>query len=110
MAPFSRFGASKYRNAVPHIPGREEWYRTNLPPTSNTTASVVNTFSSEVKTNRQHIVTVTQNGDVSWRLYDSAIGVVGTAKIGGGTVGDWDLSKLEGGLLAVGGTDGAVSI
>ena len=110
MAPFNRFGASKYRNAVPHIPGKEEWYRTNLPPTSSSTASAVSTFSSKVKTNRQHIVTVTPSGDVSWRPYASGSGDVGMAKAGAGTMGDWDLSRLEGGLIAVGGTDGSVSV
>ncbi|KAK8869948.1 hypothetical protein IAR55_000517 [Kwoniella newhampshirensis] len=109
MAP-SRFGGSKYRNAVPHVPPREEWYRNSLPPASSstTTSSSLSTFSSEVKTNREWIVTVTQSGDLSFRGYE---GGVGTLKVGsGGGVGDWDLGALEGGLIAVGGLDGAVSV
>ncbi|OXB39193.1 actin cross-linking [Cryptococcus neoformans] len=107
---FSRFGASKYRNAVPNIPHREEWYRSALPPASatSTTSSAVTTFSSEIKTNREWIVTVTQAGDLSYRLYhgDSISLKVGS----GGGVGDWDLSRLEDGLLVIGGLDGAVSV
>lgn len=106
---FSRFGASKYRNAVPNIPHREEWYRSALPPASatSTTSSAVTTFSSEIKTNREWIVTVTQAGDLSYRLYhgDSISLKVGS----GGGVGDWDLSRLEDGLLVIGGLDGTVS-
>lgn len=110
MAPFNRFGASKYRNAVPHIPAKDEWYRTNLPSTGSSTASAASTFSSEVKANRSHVVTLSQGGELSWRAY-GATGSdgVGSAKVGSGVVGDWDLSRLEGGLLAVGGTDGNVS-
>ncbi|WWD15778.1 hypothetical protein CI109_100201 [Kwoniella shandongensis] len=107
---FSRFGASKYRNAVPHVLPREEWYRTALPPasSSSSTSSTLSTFSSEIKTNREWIVTVTQAGDLSYRGYE---GSAGTLKVGsGGGVGDWDLGRLEGGLLAIGGLDGAVAV
>ncbi|KIR37980.1 actin cross-linking [Cryptococcus deuterogattii 99/473] len=106
---FSRFGASKYRNAVPSIPHRDGWYRAGLPSASATsnTSSAVTTFSSEIKTNREWIVTLTQAGDLSYRPYhgDSISLKVGS----GGGVGDWDLSRCEDGLLVVGGLDGAVS-
>ncbi|ORY22755.1 putative actin cross-linking [Naematelia encephala] len=111
--PPSRFGASKFRNAVPHIPGREEWYRGKLPVTASSSASPLSTFSSEIKTNREWIVTLTPTGDLSYRRYTSHSGSeeVGTAKVGsGGGVGDWDLSRLEDGTVAVGGLDGSVSI
>ena len=113
MPPPSRFGASKYRNAVPHLPSREEWYRGDLPASSpSSSASSISTFSSEIKTNRQWIVTLTPSGELSYRLYaksDEDI-VIGVGKVGGGGgVGDWDLSQLEGGRLVVGGLDGSVS-
>lgn len=107
--PPARFGASKFRNAVPFVPGREDWYRGNLPSasTSTTTSSSISTFSSEVKANRKWIVTVSPGGDVSWRGYGRGEGAVGTMKVG--PVGDWDLSVLEDGILVIGGTDGNVS-
>ena len=107
MAPLSRFGASKYRNATLHIPAKEEWYRSNLPPTGSS-GSTTSTFSSEVKTNREFVVTLAPSGDLSWRGYKSG-DEVGKAKVGSGTVSDWSLGKLEGGALAVGGVDGTVS-
>ena len=105
MPPLSRFGASKYRNATPHVTAKEEWYRGQLPPT--TSSGSVTTFSSEVKTTREWVVTLTSGGELSWRSYKGED--VGKAKVGSGTVGDWDVSGLEGGLLAVGSTDGKVS-
>ncbi|WVR05042.1 hypothetical protein IAU60_002054 [Kwoniella sp. DSM 27419] len=110
MPPASRFGASKYRNAVPYIPPREEFYRSSLPPFSSasSTSSNVSTFSSEIKTSREWIVTVSQAGDMSYRGYEGEAGVI---KVGsGGGVGDWDLSRLEDGLAAIGGLDGGVSV
>jgi len=105
MAP-ARFGASKFRNAIPSPTSTETWYRSSLPAAaSNTsTSSSLSTFSSEIKTSRRWIVTVTPSGDVSWRMY--ADGSVGTMKIG--AVTDWDLSRLEDETLVVGGTDGSV--
>lgn len=109
--PSSRFGASKFRNAQPYIPNREEWYRTNLPSSSSSTSSPTSTFSSEIKTNREWIVTLSPAGELSYRGYDVTFkDGVGVLKIGsGGGVGDWDLSRLEGGTLAIGGLDGSVS-
>lgn len=106
MAP-ARFGASKFRNATSSATPTETWYRTSLPATSSaqfTSSSSLSTFSSEIKTNRRWIVTVTPSGDVSWRSYSE--GPVGTMKVG--PVGDWDLSRLEDECLAIGGTDGNV--
>jgi hypothetical protein len=51
-------------------------------------------------------VTVTPNGDVSWRAYGD--GPVGTMKVD--AVGDWDLSGLEDETLVIGGTDGTVGL
>lgn len=111
MPLLARFGASKFRNAILHVPGRETWYRGDLPPggSSGSSASATSTFSSEIKTNREWIVTLTQGGDLSYRRYDAEGNdvVKGSAKVG--QVGDWDLSRLEGGHLAVGSVDGAVS-
>ncbi|WVQ77976.1 hypothetical protein IAT38_000057 [Cryptococcus sp. DSM 104549] len=106
---FSRFGASKYRNAVPSIPHRDEWVRGSLPPSSSsTTSSSVSTFSSEIKTSREWIVTITASGDLSYRGYEDGLGAM---KVGsGGGVGDWDLSRLEGGILVVGGLNGQVDV
>jgi hypothetical protein len=63
--------------------------------------------------NREWIVTLSPAGELSYRGYD-AIGTGDGARVlrglgGGGGVGDWDLSRLEGGLVAVGGLDGSVS-
>lgn len=108
----SRFGASKFRNSIPHIPGREEWYRSGLAASSSSTTSATSSFSSEIKTDRQLVVTVTPSGDISWRGYEAVGGqaVFGSGKVGGGGgVGDWDLGKVEGGELIIGGLDGSVS-
>lgn len=51
-------------------------------------------------------MTVTPNGDVSWRTYGE--GSVGTMKVG--AVGDWDLSGLEDETLVIGGVDGTVGL
>lgn len=51
-------------------------------------------------------MTVTPNGDVSWRTYGE--GPVGTMKVG--AVGDWDLSGLEDETLVIGGVDGTVGL
>jgi len=51
-------------------------------------------------------VTVTPNGDVSWRTYGEVS--VGTMKVG--AVGDWDLSGLEDETLVIGGIDGTVGL
>jgi len=113
--PAARFGASKFRNAVRHIPPREEWYRGALPPaiSSSSISSSTSTFSSEVKTNREWVVTLSPAGELSYRGYEALAGQekVGVVKGlgGGGGVGDWDLSKLEDGSIAVGGLDGSVS-
>ena len=109
--PPSRFGASKFRNTTPVIPGRDEWYRTHLPQasSSNSTSSSTSTFSSEVKSSRRWIVTVSPSGEVSWRVYSTTSGQeggVGSMKVG--SVGDWDISGLEDETLVIGGTDGTV--
>ncbi len=112
--PAARFGASKFRNAVPHIPPREEWYRDALPSSSqsSSTSSASSTFSSEVKTNRECIVALSPAGELSHRGYgtlgekDKAGVVKGLG--GGGGVGDWDLSRLEGGMMVIGCIDGSV--
>ncbi|WVF72470.1 hypothetical protein IAT40_007285 [Kwoniella sp. CBS 6097] len=114
MPPASRFGASKYRNAVPYIPPREEFYRHSLPPfalsSSNATSSALCTFSSEIKTTREWIYTLTAAGDLSYRGYAEG-SEVGTMRVGsGGGVGDWDVSALEDGLIAIGGLDGAIAV
>lgn len=108
----SRFGASKFRNAVPHVPPREEWYRGSLPASSSSTASATSTFSSEVKANRTLLVTVTPTGDITWRGVQATEDAApkGQGKVGtGGSVGDWDLGRVEGGELVIGGADGSVS-
>ena len=113
MAP-TRFGASKFRNAVPHMPPRDEWYRQALPAAASTsiTSSSASTFSSEVKSSRVWVVTLSPAGELSYRGNDAAGEIGHVSKVkglgGGGGVGDWDLSRLEGGLLAVGGLDGSV--
>lgn len=109
--PPSRFGASKFRNATPVVPGREEWYRSHLPQaSSNTTSSSTSTFSSEIKSSRKWIVTVSPSGEVSWRGYESTSGGerVGSMKVE--AVGDWDLSRLEDEKLIIGGMEGTVSL
>jgi hypothetical protein len=105
----SRFGASKFRNAQAYIPSREEWYRGELPPTasSKSTTATATSFSSEIKCNREWIVTATPAGELSWRKVGDLAGKAGTMKVGG--IGDWDLSALEDGLVVIGGTDGVVS-
>ncbi|OCF44702.1 actin cross-linking [Kwoniella heveanensis CBS 569] len=114
MPPASRFGASKYRNAIPYIPPREEFYRHSLPPfalsSSNATSSAISTFSSEIKTTREWIVTLTASGDLSYRSYAEG-SEAKTLKAGsGGGVGDWDVSPLEDGFIAIGGLDGAIAV
>ncbi|ODN89162.1 actin cross-linking [Cryptococcus wingfieldii CBS 7118] len=102
---FARFGASKYRNAAPAIPPPATWYRGDLPPL---TPSAPTTFTSEIKTTREYIITVAPTGELSLRGY---AGQAASIKVGsGGGVGDWDVSRLEDALLAVGGLDGAVSV
>lgn len=105
-----QFGATKFRNAVPAVPARDAWYRSHLPSASdapqNTTA-----YSSIVKTDREHVVTVTPSGDISIRRYSSVGEKEGDAWNGKlGPVADWDLSRLEGGDIVVAGTDGTVSL
>lgn len=100
----SRFGASKYRNAVASAPAREEWYRSSLVLSGSTTNLQTSTFSSEVKANHRHIVTVNPSGDASWRTYT---GESGSGRVG--NAGDWDLSGLDEGQVVVGGSDGSVS-
>lgn len=113
MAP-ARFGASKFRNAVTYVPPREEWYRDDLPATSSSssTSSSASTFSSEIKTNREWIVTLSPSGELSYRGYEASKPEGRTCVVkglgAGGGVGDWDLSRLEGGVLAIGGLDGSV--
>ncbi|KAK4689936.1 coronin-7, partial [Tremellales sp. Uapishka_1] len=114
MAPPSRFGASKYRNSILFTPPRTEWNRTSLPSTaSSTSTSALSTFSSEIKANREYVVTLTPGGELSCRRYGtlgSGDGVEVVKSLGGGPVGDWDLSKLEDGLMVVGGVDGRISV
>ena len=109
--PVARFGASKFRNAVPYITPREEWYRDTLPVTGNnpTAASSDSTFSSQIKTNRDWIVTVASSGELSYRSYNVTQPAVSMKGLSRGPVGDWDLSRLEDGMFALGGTDGSVS-
>lgn len=108
MAP--RFGATKFRNAVPAIPPRDQWYRTHLPSASDAPANT-SSFSSVVKTNREWMVTLTPSGDASVRGYASVGEREGEAWNGRlGTVLDWDLSRLEDGGMVVAGGDGSVSI
>ena len=114
MPPPSRFAASKWRNSVAHVPGKEEWYRGQLPGTT-TSSSSTSTFSSEIKANREWIVSLTPGGDLSYRKYKNREGDEGDVKrvtgLGsGGGVGDWDLSRLEGGTVVIGGLDGSVSV
>jgi hypothetical protein len=102
----TRYLEAKQR-AVVNIPAREAWSREANSNSRSSTAST-SSFSSEIKANRQYVVTLNSAGDLSWR---SSLGglEVGSAKVGsGGGVGDWDLSALSGGLLAVGGLDGSV--
>lgn len=108
MAPRT-FGATKFRNAVPAIPHRDEWYRTALPGAAaappNTSA-----YSSVVKTSRELVITLAPNGDASVRSY-AAVGAsegdVWSGKLG--PVADWDISRLEDGGMVVAGNDGTVS-
>lgn len=98
---------------MPYLVVREEWYRTSLPPSSSTTSSATSSFSSEIKTDRQLLVTLTPGGDLSWRKYDAfgSGAIVGSGKVGGGgAVGDWDLGKVEGGEIVIGALDGTVSL
>lgn len=104
-----QFGATKFRNAVPAVPARDHWYRTHLPSASDAPQNTV-AYSSVVKTNREHVVTVTPSGDVSIRRYDAVGDKEGEAWQGKlGSVADWDLSRLEGGDMVVAGADGTVS-
>lgn len=104
-----QFGATKFRNAVPAVPPRDAWYRSHLPAASDAPQNTV-AYSSVVKTNRQHVITVTPSGDVSIRDYDSVGEKEGEAWNGKiGPVADWDLSRLEGADMVVAGTDGTVS-
>jgi hypothetical protein len=108
--PSSRFGASKWRNATIQVSARTDWVRQPSLATNNNSSSSIGTFNSEVKANRQYIVTLTQAGDLVWRSYEN-LAELGTAKLrSGGDVGDWDLGGLEGGQLVVGGLDGTVRI
>ncbi|OCF72031.1 actin cross-linking [Kwoniella mangroviensis CBS 8886] len=111
MAP-SRFGASKYRNSVASVPPREEFYRSHLPSSTGSNSSNLSTFSGEIKSNREWIVTVTPAGDLSCRKYGDHSGEnAKVEKVGkGGGVGDWDLSKLEDDQLVIGGLDGSISV
>ena len=117
--PSSKFGASKFRNAVLSTPNPKEWYRSSLTSASSSTSSSITTFSSEIKCNREWIVTVTPGGDISYRGYrrrkneslDVGEGFVGSFKVGG--VGDWDLGMVENGNgwdVGIGGLDGVVCI
>ncbi|KAL1411200.1 hypothetical protein Q8F55_002151 [Vanrija albida] len=108
--PSPRFGATKFRNAVPHFPPRDEWYRSSLPHAADAPPNT-SQFSSVVKTNREHVVTLAPSGDASIRAYDAVGAKEGEAwagKLGAG-VADWDLGRLEGGELIVAGTNGTVS-
>jgi hypothetical protein len=83
------------------------WYRTNLPAASTSNP----TFSSQIKTTYEWIVTLTPTGELSLRAYRSNgdKGVVTMRGLGGGGgVGDWDVSQMEDGTLVVGGLDGSV--
>jgi hypothetical protein len=105
MAP--KFGASKFRNAVPTVPARDAWYRSNLTSNAPNNTAV---YSSVVKANTEHVVTLTPAGDVSVRAYD-AVGEkekdAWSGKFGG--VLDWDLSRLEDRGMYVAGADATVS-
>nr|XP_019042887.1 actin cross-linking [Kwoniella bestiolae CBS 10118]OCF21817.1 actin cross-linking [Kwoniella bestiolae CBS 10118] len=111
MAP-SKFGASKYRNSISSIPPREEFYRSHLPSQNSSSSSNLSTFSGEVKSNREWIVTVTAAGDLSYRKYGTYTGEeAGVEKVGkGGGIGDWDLSRLEDDTVVIGGLDGTISV
>jgi hypothetical protein len=113
MPPVSRFTTSKFRNAQLHPAARPELLRGQLPfsaSAASTTGSAANsTFSSEIKTNYSYVVTVSPTGDLSFRAYSSGT-AVGAAKVASGVVGDWDLSRLDDGLVVVGDLDGCVSL
>lgn len=115
----SRFGASKFRNAIPAVPPQTEWYRSALPSGASSSNLQTSTFSSEVKANHFHIVTLASNGDASWRGYSSAgaedvaadAGTspgTGSGKLGSGMIGDWDVSQVGSGDVVVGCADGSV--
>ncbi|BEJ15558.1 hypothetical protein CspHIS471_0501630 [Cutaneotrichosporon sp. HIS471] len=108
MAPRT-FGATKFRNAVPAIPTRDEWYRTHLSPASSAPPNT-STYSGLVKTTREAVIILAPNGDASVRPY-SAIGEhegeVWTGKIG--PVADWDVSRLEDAGMLVAGNDGTAT-
>lgn len=108
MAPRT-FGATKFRNAVPAIPDREEWYRTGLPSSGSAPANT-SAYSGVVKTWRGGVLTLTPGGDTSVRAYGAAgerEGEVWSGKLG--PVADWDVSRLEDTGMVVAGTDGTVS-
>lgn len=108
MAPRT-FGATKFRNAVPSIPPREEWYRTYLPSSASAPANTT-AYSGVVKTTREAVVTLTPGGDASVRSYTATgehEGDVWSGKLG--PVADWDVSRLEDGGMLVAGNDGTVS-
>ncbi|WWC61287.1 uncharacterized protein I303_103868 [Kwoniella dejecticola CBS 10117] len=108
----SRFGASKYRNSLLHYPPRDEFYRSHI-PSGSTSTSTNSTFSSEIKNNRQWIVTITPAGDLTFRAHKvkDEEEQVGFERVGkGGGVGDWDLSRLEDGTVVIGNSDGSILI
>ncbi|GMK55984.1 hypothetical protein CspeluHIS016_0210400 [Cutaneotrichosporon spelunceum] len=108
MAPRT-FGATKFRNAVPAIPARDQWYRTHLPPTS---AAPPNTssYSGVVKTTREAVITLAPSGDASVRSYAAVGEHEGEAWVGKlGPVADWDVSRLEDGGMLVAGNDGTAT-
>ncbi len=108
MAPRT-FGATKFRNAVPAIPARDEWYRTHLPPASSAPPNTT-TYSGLVKTTREAVITLSPGGDASVRPYCAVgerEGDVWAGKIG--PVADWDVSRLEDAGMIVAGNDGTVS-
>ncbi|WWC69610.1 uncharacterized protein I206_103553 [Kwoniella pini CBS 10737] len=107
-----RFGASKYRNSLIHYPTREEYYRKDLP---QLTIFSGNHFDNEIKSNRQWIVTLTSSGELTYREYKNDLNeeeeeMVGHARVGNGSITSWDLSKLEDGTMAIGNSDGSISI
>lgn len=103
-----RFGATKFRNAVPAFPGKEDWYRSSLPGLNDAPQNT-SSYSSVIKTSREWIVTLTPAGDCSVRGYkaDGAEPTLWSGKLGG--VVDWDISGLEDGGMVIAHADGTVS-